>query len=500
MGDDLFQDGRQFLALQDYERHEKEGGQLLLISRLDSKWIRTNAMGAVILERLGEPGTFRALAAALATEYDLPESLIRESIEPFLQGALKTGFIQPYDPERGEGVTSTFVPVQEWVDALSLQTIWIHVTNACQLRCGYCSVASAPDLDRSKDLTLDEIASIYEGLPEGPVYKTVISGGEPFLREDIVEIAKECKKHGYTYLTTNGIVEDKQRLIDALPYLDEFQISVDGPDSTVHDRIRGEGSFARIETTLAWLKEQKYDNLWISTTAINDNVESLTKMLRFAYGHGARGFYVGRLIPSGRSRDNSAIFPTEEQLEGELKRLWWAYGTLVDYNKKNREFKFELTVARDKLGRAFSGQRFHNCTLGGCGTISIAHNGDVYPCSLLHLEAMKIGSVREEPFREILKLGQALYSRYTVDTLPHCKDCTVRYICGGGCLALPYYADGDLGSRNPECKYNLDNVVDWCWEIGPVFYRPRYTRNDLFKPEPEESTDREEEPAKATEP
>lgn len=488
MKDGLFQEDKKYLALQEFERFEKDD-QFLLVSRLDSIWVRTNAIGMKILGMLKTPMTFKAVGETLSKDYDLPEYLIQESVEPFLKGALKAGFVQEYDESNPQGITSSFCSVEEWLESYPLMTIWLHVTNACQLKCGYCSVASGPEIDRTGELTLEEIASIYENLPEGSDYKTVISGGEPFLRDDFVEIVKICKAHGYTYLTTNGVIENKQLLMDALEYLDEIQISVDGPEESLHDSIRGKGSFKEILSTLECLKDAGYKGLWISTTALKENVQYLTEMLRFAYSHGARGLYVGRLIPSGRSRQKEEIFPSDEQLDKELERVWFAFSTLADFNKKNKDFDFTLRVGRDKLFRTFTGQRIHNCTLGGCGTISIAHNGDVFPCSLLHLEEMKLGNVKEVPFYEILAKGQEKYSHYCVDNLPHCKECAVRYICGGGCLALSYYMDGDLKSRDPECVRNYDNIIYWCWEVGPVFYRPHFTRESLFEPSAEDKAE-----------
>jgi radical SAM protein with 4Fe4S-binding SPASM domain len=412
----------------------------------------------------------------LADEYELPVSLIQESVEPFLQGALQSGFIRLSDPSHQPEPEAG----KDWLATLPLMTLWLHVTNACNLKCYYCSQQAGPRVDRSAELRPAEIAALYQDLPPGTRYKTVISGGEPFIREDLLEILKVSKSYGLTYLTTNGIVDDETILLDSLPYLDEIQVSVDGPDASIHDRMRGAGSFSKTEHTLRLLKEAGFQDIWISTTATSDNVSYLTRMLRFAYTCGARGLYVGRLMPSGRSRHNPTFFADERALDKELENLWLAYTTLADFNKNNKNFNFSLQIAGDKLMRSIFGQKFHNCGLGGCGTISVAHNGDVYPCSLLHVDEFKLGNVRQSTLAEIIRKGRAEYGRLTVDNLEHCRDCEVRYICGGGCLAKSYYRTGDLQSKNPECAKHYQNVINWCWHVSPRIYHARFARENVL--------------------
>ncbi len=472
-----------YIALQDYERLEKDG-LYLLISRLDSSWVRTNAMGLKLLELLRSPRRFEEVCDILSREYSIPAHLIREAIEPFFKGALEIGFVR----EVGEsGEEALFLPLSrtdDWLENLPIMTIWLHVTNACNLKCGYCSLESDPKADRARDLTVEEIAGLYDRLPAGPRYKTVISGGEPFVRKDILEILKASKEHGLTYLTTNGIVPERGVLEESLDYLDEIQVSVDGPDASVHDLLRGKGSFDKTLSTLNVIKESGFKDFWIATTATRHNVDHLKEMVRFAYSLEAKGLYIGRLMPCGRGREFEAMAPSDEEIDEALEKVWFAYAMLMDFHKNRKGFDFALTVARDKITRTVFGQKFHTCGLGGCGVISVAHSGNVYPCSLLHVEELKLGNVREEPFHAILERSRLTYRQRTVDASPQCMDCSVRYMCGGGCPALAYHLHGDMERQNTECERNYNNIIQWCWKVTPKFFRPSYVRDDVFSPGP----------------
>jgi radical SAM protein with 4Fe4S-binding SPASM domain len=449
-------------------------------------------MGLKLIEMLQIPMTYDEISKGLAEEYDLPIHLIKESLEAFFIGALRVGFIREVDDE--SRLPEIFAPFGGDGDRLSknpLTTIWLHVTNACPLECYYCARESDPHVDRTDELTLEEIVNLYENLPEGPLYKTVITGGEPFLRADVPEIVKTAKKHGITMLTTNGLVNDKSRLLDALEYLDAIQISVDGPTAELHDKMRGKGSFEAAMSTMAALKDSGYKNYWLSTTATHDNFKHLSEMLKFAYIHGACGLYVGRLMPSGRSRNNNNIFPEEAEIEKELEKLWSAYGTLVEFHKNSQKFNFILEIARSKVYRTVFNAKYATCGLGGNGTISVAHNGDVYPCHQLHVDEFKIGNVRKEPLHKLLQKASAHYSSYTVDHLPRCKDCSIRYMCRGGCLALTYFLTGNLKNENPECSRNYHNITTWCSTVVPRMYRPRYLRKKILASETEPQQDTE---------
>jgi len=85
----------------------------------------------------------------------------------------------------------------------------IDVTNKCNLRCHYC-FANAATTGYVYEPTFDEICEMMDTLKAekpGPVLGLLLSGGEPLIRKDIVDIVKKAREKGFTQvlIATNGI-------------------------------------------------------------------------------------------------------------------------------------------------------------------------------------------------------------------------------------------------------------------------------------------------------
>jgi MoaA/NifB/PqqE/SkfB family radical SAM enzyme len=124
-----------------------------------------------------------------------------------------------------------------------------------------------------RELSLSEIQGF---LSDGEFFKDLdfvyLSGGEPFLREDLPEIVKsihECNPTCIVYVATNGFLKDRivKTTKEILSIHPRFQIgvSLDGINET-HDKIRGvKGAFKKASETLFALRE-KFPNLHIQVT------------------------------------------------------------------------------------------------------------------------------------------------------------------------------------------------------------------------------------------
>ena len=141
----------------------------------------------------------------------------------------------------------------------------LHITRRCNSRCVMCSEWESPG-DR-RELTPTEIGEIFNNPLFGSVEKFVFSGGEPALREDLVQIAEtvlvSCPRIKEMVLLTNGlepslVVERAKELLSLADRrrLDKFAVSVslDGHGET-HEKIRRvPRAFERVSETIERLK------------------------------------------------------------------------------------------------------------------------------------------------------------------------------------------------------------------------------------------------------
>ncbi|HET9400345.1 MAG TPA: radical SAM protein [Candidatus Acidoferrales bacterium] len=125
--------------------------------------------------------------------------------------------------------------------------LWLYTNFDCNLRCDYCCVRSSPTAAR-RELGLARVQQIArEASPLG-VREIFVTGGEPFLLEDIGEIVQACAEAAPTTVLTNGMLFTGRRLA-ALRSLPRervtLQISLDSPAPERHDLHRGVGTWER---------------------------------------------------------------------------------------------------------------------------------------------------------------------------------------------------------------------------------------------------------------
>lgn len=157
--------------------------------------------------------------------------------------------------------------------AFSLKTpinLTLYVTNRCNANCRHCFYKSELNIKR-EELSLEQIRKIAKSL-RYRLQTLMISGGEPFLRDDIVEICRiflqENKTRRIT-IDTNGmlinkIISNVKEILALNPETLHIQISLDGPEG-MHDRMRGiKGCYEKAVSTLNQLEAIRDKRLQLS--------------------------------------------------------------------------------------------------------------------------------------------------------------------------------------------------------------------------------------------
>ena len=164
---------------------------------------------------------------------------------------------------------------KKWTQHLKTPvTLIFFVTSRCNLRCCHCFYWQKLNTASHKELSIDEIRKISRSFAH-PVSLS-LTGGEPFLRNDIKEIIRAFHEGCGTRevgIATNGTLE-ASTVETVRSILDEgllsnlsVQVSLDGLEKT-HDAIRGvKGSFEKAMSTLKALEKirQHYPNFYLKT-------------------------------------------------------------------------------------------------------------------------------------------------------------------------------------------------------------------------------------------
>ncbi len=126
----------------------------------------------------------------------------------------------------------------------------------CNLRCRMCGAVDARK--HEEDLTLDQIQTIADNLDKMGAGVIILTGGEPFLRQDLPDVVRIFSKKGFEVrLQTNGVLATEDRVKEVIKAgIKDVTISLDSLDPEKQDYICNlKGSWNKIIKALALYSE-----------------------------------------------------------------------------------------------------------------------------------------------------------------------------------------------------------------------------------------------------
>lgn len=306
-------------------------------------------------------------------------------------------------------------------------TLTYSVTAACQSKCKTCQIGAMFCKDPTrpeKDLRLDEIEKIFSSMKE--VYFFNMSGGEPFMREDLPEIvALACKylKPRVIHTPTNAILSDRivertEQIIKIIRGYDPtvpFTVkpSIDGVGN-LHDEIRGvKGNFECLLKTIDGLKklEEKYDNfhLELGTVISNFNIDYLEEIEDFVHSLGVESYRneVAECRTEFFNLDDD-ITPSAEVYQELIKEFARKVEANIGKKKKlARTTEAMRVVYYDLAGKILKEKRQVIPCYAGVSNVHINYDGGVWPCCVLGYEK-QMGNLRDYnyDFQELWKSNE----------------------------------------------------------------------------------------------
>jgi len=163
----------------------------------------------------------------------------------------------------------------------------ISVTDRCDLRCQYCMSEKMSFLPKADLLTLEELAKISNRFIDFGVEKIRISGGEPLVRKDIMELFAQLSPRldqdlSELTLTTNGTQLSK--FADRLASLgvQRINLSLDSLDPDVFSKLTRRDVLSQVLDGIQAAKEAGL-KVKINTVLLPDNLAEIPEMMRWAH-------------------------------------------------------------------------------------------------------------------------------------------------------------------------------------------------------------------------
>lgn len=307
------------------------------------------------------------------------------------------------------------------------------VTSKCNSSCKHCFYSKELNNQFEADLSLEEIEIFSREL--GKLVWLDLSGGEPFLREDLVELCRifiKNNKLDVLSIPTNGILTEKI-YSDVLKLLQEkklkelnINLSIEGPKQ-IHDEIRGVKCFDRVVQTykkLAPLKKRFPKlSIMVSTVITNKNYKLLEQFHKQIKKDMPAIDFHNLEIMRGDPKNKNYSAPSVEQLE-QLRptvfKIWQSYdyyrsrfqARIADKTKKILfENYLKIMKTRKQPWQCFAG-RVHAV---------LDYKGDISVCELLPA----IGNIRKQTFTEIWDSKRARVMKASIKA----KKCTCTHSC-----------------------------------------------------------------------
>lgn len=279
------------------------------------------------------------------------------------------------------------------------------------MKCQMCSIWKYPS-DILKEIKAREL----EILP--PLKFINITGGEPFVRNDLADIIEVCfSKSPRVVISTAGYhVDDILALADKFPRIG-IRVSLEGL-STINDWLRGrDGGFDRGMRTLLGLRQMGVKDIGIATTVSQKNCNDLIPIYQLTRNWG--------MDFATATYHNSFYFHKNDNFLDNLDEISHSFFDLAELLLKENRPKdwFRAFFNIGLINYVHGNKRLLPCEAGSVNFF-IEPYGDVYPCNGLEERYWKesMGNIRDvESFEELWQGGQAQKVREKVRTCP--KNC-----------------------------------------------------------------------------
>jgi radical SAM protein len=357
--------------------------------------------------------------------------------------------------------TNSMPAISSDLDRNPVVIFW-EVTRACALKCEHCHAKAQPkrhplELDTAESLhVMDQFAEF----DTPPI--VVLSGGDPFMRRDIFEIAEYGIKKGLTISlspsATALVTHDRlKRLVDI--GVRRVSFSLDGANAATHDAFRGfPGTFDR---TLAAFEAANDVGLsfQVNTMITRSTKPALPDIAEVVKQSGAVIWDLFFLVPTGRGLDLELMTADEHDevyswiMANQREWSFRAKTTLGQPFRRAMTLK-RLTaggrdlasISSDEIKAAWPGPP----TNDGRGIFFISHLGEIYPSGFIPVSA---GNVRKDSMVDVYRDSYVFTTiRDRSQLQGKCGVCPFNVICGGS-RSRSYAMTGEMTAADPTCRF-----------------------------------------------
>ncbi|MBU2975835.1 GTP 3',8-cyclase MoaA [Zobellia sp. B3R18] len=290
----------------------------------------------------------------------------------------------------------------------TINYVRLAVTDRCNLRCNYCMPAEGINFAKNDKLfTIDELSRLSEILVSQGVDKIRITGGEPFVRKDLMVLMRHMAQlEGLNdiSITTNATLIG--------PYIDELKelgikninVSMDAINRETFEKITRRNQYDTVHNNIIRLITEGF-NVRINFIALDgQNTEDILPMLELTKHYDVSVRFLEEMPFNGGSKTFESIAWDYKRILGYIKEAHPGYYEL-ESPKTSTSINYKIPGFKGTFGVIPS---FSRTFCGTCNRLRISATGDVITCLYaqpsMNLRAILRGKDSEEKIKEnILK-------------------------------------------------------------------------------------------------
>lgn len=325
-----------------------------------------------------------------------------------------------------------------------LASVAIEVTARCNQRCTYCYNAWRGDGGASspEPSTPELLARVDRVLRDNEVGVITLTGGEPFLRTDLLDVIDRVNAHRVPVrIISNGaaVTADLARALARRKVL-HVQLTVAGHDDDAHDALCGAGSLRRVRAAAAVLADAGVTTGG-SYLCTAQNHAQAGDALELLHALGVRQIVFNRFNPSGHALDAAAnLLPTRTMVLGALAQ--------ADAFAARHGVRIRCTMPVPPC--MMEEGQFARIVFGACsvGTehaeYALGPDGGIRLCPL---QQSSVGHWATTTIADIIAAGHARAFRAQLPEF--CAGCPHAEACLGGCGAAAEWMFGTAALPDP---------------------------------------------------
>ena len=336
-----------------------------------------------------------------------------------------------------------------WMAPSPLKALFWNTTYSCNFKCDICFTNSGHP--SPEELTTREAKDMLTTAYDAGVDDIIISGGEPFIRDDLPDILEYMGTLGLkARIASNGSLLDDdilKRLKDTT-LTKSFQISIDTLDPDLYGKLHGvsPGMLSQVLRTLRLIKKHGFHTT-VSTRLTPQTLDAVPALLDRAVDEGWATVTVHFPILSGRCGNNypqdidflTLLIPSFNYFLT-LPRHWliemyipWAqyHPAMQNLEKQAKVNYVGCRAGRDRL------------CVNPCGDISF--------CVCLDIPEFYLGNVRSDNIADIFSNSKICHMMRDPGRYNICNNCVKLSVCGGGCRAAAYALTNKIDGPDRSC-------------------------------------------------